>query len=71
MTREMNWTNIEVKGVRPICLFDVCNNDELKEAFCWKKTRTLLRKVHQQKRIIINFFYIINYNFLKHINLSK
>ena len=40
-TPEMNWLRIEIDHVKPICLFDVSNNDELKEAFNWKNTQPL------------------------------
>ena len=31
--REMNWSNIEIDHVKPICLFDVSDDEQLKEAF--------------------------------------
>ena len=40
MTPEMNWTNIEIDHKRAVCLFDVSKDEELKEAFNWKKTIT-------------------------------
>ena len=40
MTPEMNWFNIQIDHVKPICLFDVSNDEELKEAFNWKNTQT-------------------------------
>ena len=36
-TPEMNWSNTEYDHVEPICLFDVSKDEELKEAFSWKK----------------------------------
>ena len=51
----MNWTNIEIDRVKPICFFDVSNNDELKEAFCWKNTQPLIKQNHQQKGTKFNF----------------
>ena len=36
MTPEMNWLNIEIDHVMPICLFDVSKDEELKEAFYGK-----------------------------------
>ena len=70
MTPEINWTNIEIDRVRPICLFDVSNNEELKEAFCWKITQPLLREVHRQKGIKTIFLhyqlqFIKAYQFIK------
>ena len=44
----MNWSNIEIDHVRPICMFDISKNEELKEAFSWKNTQPLLKKYHQQ-----------------------
>ena len=32
-TPEMNWSNIEIDHVKPICMFDVSKDEELKEAF--------------------------------------
>ena len=41
MTPEMNRTNIEINHVKPICLFDVSQDEKLKEAFSWKNTQHL------------------------------
>ena len=49
ITPEVNWSNTENYHVRPICLFDVSNTDELKEAFCGKSTQPFLKKDHLQK----------------------
>ena len=49
MTPEMDWTNVEIDHVRPIYLFHVSKDDELKLAFCWKITQPLLKQDHQQK----------------------
>ena len=32
MTPEMNWDNINIDHVKPICLFDVSKDEELKAA---------------------------------------
>ena len=32
-TPEMKWSNIEIDHVKPICMFDVSKEDELREAF--------------------------------------
>ena len=32
-TPEMNWSNIEVDHIKPICMFDVSDDEQLKEAF--------------------------------------
>ena len=55
MTPEMNWSNIEIDHVKPICMFDVTNDYELKEAFNWENTQPLLKEVHKQKRVKFNF----------------
>ena len=52
---EMNWSNIEIDHVKPICTFDVSKNEELGETFNWKNTQLLLKEVHQQKGIKFNF----------------
>ena len=33
-TPEMNWSNIDIDHVKPICLFDVFKDDELRETCC-------------------------------------
>ena len=55
MTPEMKWTKTEIDHVKPICLFDVSKDEELKEAFSWKNTQPLLKEIHQQKGIINSF----------------
>ena len=54
-TPDMTWDNIEIDHVKPICLFDVSKDEELREAFNWKNTQPLLREVHQQKGAKFNF----------------
>ena len=54
MTPEMNWQNIEIDHVKAICLFDISNDEQLKEAFNWRNTQPLLKKDHQQKGIKFN-----------------
>ena len=51
----MNWSNIQVDHVKPICLFDVSKDEKLKEAFNWKNTQPLLKEVHAQKGTKFNF----------------
>ena len=53
---EMKWTNIEIDHVKPICMFDVSKDEELKEAFSWKSTQPLLKHDYQQKGI--KFIYL-------------
>ena len=69
-TPEMNWSYVEIDHVKPICLFDVSKEEELKEAFSWKKTQPLLKHDHQQKGIKFVFLhsqlqFIKAYQFLK------
>ena len=47
-TPEMNCFNIQIDHVKPICLFDVSKDEELKEAFRWENTQPLLKEVHAQ-----------------------
>ena len=47
----MNWSNIEIDHVKPNCMFDVTKDEELREAFSWKNTQTLLKHDHQKKGI--------------------
>ena len=63
-TPEMNWSNIEIDHVKPICMFDVSKDEDLKEAFNWKNTQPLLKEVHSHKGIKFNFldYQIINFN---------
>ena len=70
MIPEMNWSVIEIDHVMPICMFNVSKDDELKEAFSWKNTQSLIKEVHSQKRINFNFIdyqfqFIRLYQFLK------
>ena len=69
-TPHMNWSNIEIDHVKPICMFDVSDDEQLKEAFCWKNTQPLLKHDHQKKGIKINFLdyqlqFIKAYQFIK------
>ena len=70
MTPEVNWTNIELDQIKPICMFDVSKDEELREALNWKNTQLLLKEVHQQKWIKFNFLdyqlqFIKAYQFIK------
>ena len=53
MSPKMNWRNIETDHVKPLCFFDVSIDKELKEAFSWKNTQPLLKKVISKKGLII------------------
>ena len=70
LTPEMNWSNIEIHHVKPICMFYVSKDEELKEAFSWKDTQPLLKHIHQQKGTNFNFLdyqiqFIKAYHFIK------
>ena len=54
-TPEMNWSNIEVDHIKPICMFDASDDEQLKESFNWKNTQPLLKQDHRQKGIKFNF----------------
>ena len=41
ITPQMKWSNIDIDHVRPISLFDISNDEEIKEGFCWKVTQPL------------------------------
>ena len=69
-TPEMNWENIEIDHVKPICLFDISDDGQLKEAFIWKNTQPLLKQDHLQKGTKFNFLdyqlqFIKAYQFIK------
>ena len=69
-TPEMTWDNIEIDHVKAICLFDISDGDQLKEAFNWKNTQPLLKEIHQKKGIKFNFLdyqnqFIKAYQFIK------
>ena len=69
-TPEMNWSNIEIDHVKPICMFDVSDDEQLKQAFSWQNTQPLLKKDHQLKGIKFNFLdyqlqFIKAYQFIK------
>ena len=54
-TPDMNWTNIEIDHVKPICMFDLSKDEDLKEAFSWKNTQPLLKHDRQKKGTKFNF----------------
>ena len=69
-TPEMNWGNIEIDHVKPNCLFDKSDDEQLKEAFNWKNTQPLLKQNPLQKGIKFNFLdyqlqFIKAYEFIK------
>ena len=70
MTPDMTWDNIEIDHVKDICLFDISNDEQLKEAFNWRNTQPLLKKDHQKKGIKFNVLdyqnqFIKSYQFLE------
>ena len=54
-TPEMNWENFEIDHVKPICLFDISDDEQMKDAFNWRNTQPLLKRDHQQKGTKYNF----------------
>ena len=69
-TPEMNWSNIEIDHVKAICMFDVSDDEQLKEAFSWKTTQPLLKQDNRQKGTTFKFLenqlqFIEAYQFLK------
>ena len=70
MTLDMTSNNIESDHLKPICMFDMSNNEEIKKAFKWKKTQPLLKQDHLYKGTKYNFLdyqlqFIKAYQFLK------
>ena len=58
MTPDSNWLNIEIDHVKPICMFDISDDEESKFAFSWRNTQPLLKDVHSQKGtkyIVLNY----------------
>ena len=56
--------------MKPIYLFDISKDEELYQAFSWKKTQPFLKEIHQHKGIkykFIDYQLKINkaYQFLK------
>ena len=50
----MNWSTVEIDHVKPISMFDASDDEELKFAFNWKNTQTLLEEIHSKKDVKIN-----------------
>ena len=70
MSPEMNWSKIEIDHLKPIRLFDVSKDEELREAFNWKNTQPLSKQAHVHKGTKVNFLdyrlqFIKAYQFLK------
>ena len=66
----MNWSNIEIDNVKPICSFDVSKDEELGEAFSWKNTQPSLIHDHHLEGTKFNFLdyqiqFIKAYQFLR------
>ena len=69
-TPDMTWANDEIDHVKAICLFDISDDEQLKEAFNWRNTQPLLKEIHRQKGIKFNILdyqnqFIKAYQFLK------
>ena len=54
-TPEMNWTNIELDHIKPICMFDLSKDEELREAFNWRNTQPLLKFIRKRRVLSIIF----------------
>ena len=70
MTLDMTWDNIEIDHLQPICMLDVSDDEQLKEATSWKNTQPLLKQDHRRKGIKFSFLdyklqFIKAYQFLK------
>ena len=66
----MNWSNIEIDHVKPICMFDISEDQKLKKTFSEKITQPLLKEVYSEKGIKFNVVeyqlqFIKAYQFLK------
>ena len=55
MTPDMTGNIIESDHVKPVYFFGLSKDDELRKVFCWKNAQSLLKEIHQQKGIKINF----------------
>ena len=49
MSPDMTRDNTEIDQVKPSCMFDVSNDEEIRESLSWKKTQRLLNEVHSEK----------------------
>ena len=70
MTPEMNWSKIEIDHVKPICMFDISNHEELGECFNWKKHSAVVKRYTSTGGRTFNFVdyqqqFIKAYQFLK------
>ena len=70
MTPDTHWNIFEIVKVRPISSFDLSNDEQLKEAFCWNETQPLLKQDHQHKRTIFNFL-AYHQQFVKAFQFNK
>ena len=69
-TPEMNWQKIENDHVKIICMIEVSEDEELREAFSWNNTQTLLKHDHQKKGTKFNFLDYL-FQFVKTYQFSK
>ena len=68
-TPEMNWEKIEIDQVKPICMFDVSKDGELREAFNLKIHSPYSNTIINRKVLnLISISIYINFNLCKHIN---
>ena len=69
-TTEMNWGNIEIEHVKAISLFDVSKEEELRKASIGEIHRPYLSKIIRKRGLNL-ISQIVNFNLLRHINLSN
>ena len=68
--RQMNWSKIEIDHVKPIPSFEISKDDGLRETFNWRKTKALLKEVHQHKSTK-KIFLKVAHNLVKLITSSN
>ena len=49
MTPNMTWVNMQIDLVKPICMFGVSSDEELREGFSWKNTQAIIEENHYRK----------------------
>ena len=59
MTPEMNWSNFEIDLSKPICMFDISKDEELKDAFNWKRLNHFQSQIISKREVKINIFWNI------------
>ena len=70
MTPGMNCCNMEIDHEKPIFLFDVPEDDELRETFSWKNTQPLLKE-DQQRKVTELIFLELQLQLIKAYHFTK